>query len=132
MDLSTLKIGEKIYALRTLESPTGQQAGKYTYRIYPVMFIVKEIRIGHAFPEDEETSWKYGPREISYICEHASGNYKIAFSPVGDELISKATVANRSVRGFLAKEDLRCEAEILKDCILRSYKHIGDVCIALD
>lgn len=125
-----LMIGKKIYALRTAETSKGQPAGKYAYRIYASAFTVKEIRIGCAYT-DVETLRQYGPGAISWICEHESGNYVTAFSPIDSELISKNTVAGRATRGFLAKEGLAEEAETLRTLILQNYKNVGTVTIDL-
>ena len=120
-------IGQKVYTLRVGQVNTIGGAS-FVYRIYPVELTVQEIRLGKAGRETDEEY--YGPGFTTLLCQHAKG-YVQAFSPVGNEIISKSTIAGRNTRAFLSKGELYQEAQILKECVLKNYNHVGQVAIDL-
>lgn len=120
-------IGQRLYVLRVGQI-NGSQYGNYSYRIYPVELKIQEIRLGEAM-RDSDAEY-YGPGFVTWLCRHDKG-YVQAFSPIGDEILAKSIIAGRNTRAFLNKDDLYQEAEILKDCVLKNYKHVKRVEIRL-
>ena len=120
-------IGQKVYMLRV-----GQlfpsSSPPYAYRIYPQELTVQEVRMGEARRESDKEY--YGPGFVTWLCRHEKG-YVQAFSPVGDEILGNSFVAGRNTRAFLNQDELYQEAQILKECIAKNYKHVAIVEIAL-
>ena len=120
-------IGRTVYLLRVGQVQSYQPEG-YVYRIYPVEFKIQEIRLGEVNRQVDDDF--YGPGSVTWLCQHESG-FVQAFSPIGNEILSKSCVAGRNTRAFLDKDDLYQEAELLKECVLNTYKHVSRVVIDL-
>lgn len=120
-------VGQKVQVLRVGEVSSPLPQG-YTYRIYPVELTIQEVRLGEARREAEKDF--YGPGFVTLLCQHEKG-YVQAFSPIGDEILSNSLVAGRNTRAFFDKSELYQEAQILKECILKNYKHVYSVEICL-
>lgn len=125
-DLQDL-IGRTVYSLRVGQVQSYRSEG-YVYRIYPAELIIQEIRFGEANRQIDEEY--YGPGFITLLCKHEKG-YIQAFSPIGDEILSNSCVAGRNTRAFLDRDDLYHEAKLLKECVLKNYKHVSSVEIGL-
>lgn len=120
-------IGKPIYRLGVSQMRDSKKGG-YDYLISPFELKVVEIRIGDALRESDGAF--YGPGFVTWYCVSEKGYWQ-AFSPIGDEILSNNVVAGRQVRGFLNKEDLLEEAEILKECVLQNYKRVDKVEVCL-
>lgn len=121
-------IGRPVYRLGAYER-RAEEKDRYVYQIRPFELKVVEVRLGEARREQDREF--YGPGFVTWLCESKKG-FLAAFSPVGNEILSNNVLAGRQVRGFLNKEDLLREAEILKECILQNYKRVVRVEICLD
>lgn len=120
-------IGQTVYVLRVVQLPS-YNFKSYSYQIYPAELKIQEIRFGDARRQDDAKF--YGPGFVTLLCQHEKG-YVQAFSPVGDEILSKSCTAGRNTRAFFNKDDLYHEAEILKECVLKHYSHVNKVEIVL-
>lgn len=129
MNLENMKnlLGQKIYAL-VVGQVSSSMHWNYAYRIYPVEMTISEIRFGEARRESDADF--YGPGFVTWLCQNSKGSL-YAFSPVRDEILSKYCFAGRNTRAFFNKDDLYLEAEVLKELILKKYKDVSRVEIAL-
>lgn len=105
----------------------------YHYTIYPQTFIIKEIRIGRA-KTGEEDFHDYGKGEITYLCENVNdgGKNLIVCSPIDGEIIGIEHTASRPKHLYRERKKLLAEAKRLRRCILKNYRHVGDVTINLE
>lgn len=127
-------IGKTLYVLHVAEV-SSNTSPSYVYGIIPDEMTIQEIRLGEARREVDKDY--YGPGFVTWLCQttrsFAPGTRKPvrAFSPVGDEIIANSSIAGRNTRAFFDKNELYKEAQILKECVLKNYKHVEGVEICL-
>lgn len=124
-------IGQRLYTLRIYQlksSKNKQGVTMYNYLIAPTVLSVREIRIGKAETNAEQEN--YGPGLYTLLCQYGDHGYIRGFSPQNGELVSSMTLAGRQTRAFFNEDDLLKEAEILKQCVIDTYKHVNSVEIA--
>lgn len=121
-------LGTELYGVAAASTSRDKP---YHYTLYPQTFIIKEIRIGRA-KLGEEYFQDYGTGDITYLCENVKGGPLIACSPINGEIIGLEYTAARAKHLYREKKRLLAEAKTLQRNILKNYRDVGSVTIALE
>ena len=120
-------LGTELYGITAV---CTSQSPPYHYTIYPQTYHIKEIRIGRARSDDEHYQ-DYGTGEITYLCENEKSHNLIACSPIDKNIIGLVHTAQRPQHLYRRKEQLAREATIMHRNIVKRYRDVGAVTIAL-